>query len=602
MAQIDSGLGWSCDEDYYVSSAGTLIETAGGTTAKATAGGCIAVAYKTIYNNYGLALISTKAANVGMTVTGDCAAYPAVGNDPDSADIGGITWYLRATDSVAGRSSLDYLSDYQYMGNYIVGSGTIAQEIQAILTAANVVYDSSVITDRYVKGYVEGVVKGNNERLKVGDVSSLTTTAKTSTVAAINEVNGKADSISAYLGLYNDSDIIGCKHDVVNYTHTRMANAQGKNAGSDFNVFPMYGWSHRCNLADNGTVNANYGDVGYTEDGSNGQCMVYRPKFYYRRVPLKLEPLSTGYGYLMREWIDYISYYPKPGFKLHPAFIGESRQEINGYYISTYEGSLYDVSADAYILDDAQVADFSADILCSIANAKPISGTSQQLTRANAEILAKNRGTGWHTLTLPILSAEQMLFSIEYATFNSQTAVGRGVVDDSAPIVTGQTSSLGNASGMASGTDGLVSVSYRGYENEWGNICKFVEGINILRDDTLGGGIPYICDDYNFVEQKNTDNYKSAGFTLASPIGGYISAFGYSEDYDWLYLPTETLGNSDNPISDWFETQAELWYKTIISGGSSTNSAIAGIYAMSTQIYDQTSSVISARLVYIPEK
>lgn len=417
-----------------------------------------------------------------------------------------------------------------------------------------------------------------------------------------NSINDRIDSINAYLGLYNDSDIIGCKHDTVNYTHTRMANAVGKSAGSDFNVFPMYGGSYRCNLSYAGVELARYGDSNYTENGSNGHCMVFRPKFYYRRVPLVLEPLSTGYGYLMRKWIDYISYYPKPGFKLHPAFIGENGQEIAGYYISTYEGSLYDVSASAYILDDAQVADFSADMLCSIANAKPISGTSQQLTRANAEILAKNCGTGWHTLTLPILAAEQMLFSIEYATFNSQQAIGRGVVDASAPVATGQTSSLGNASGMASGTDGLVSVSYRGYENPWGNIWKFVNGINVWGDGSMGGGMPYICDDFNFANEKKTDNYKSAGFTLASPIGGYISAFGYSEDYDWLYLPSETLGNSDTPISDWFETQDSLEYRTIISGGAHPNSAVAGIYAMSTQEYDIGLSVISARLVYIPEK
>lgn len=165
MAQIDSGLGWSVDESYYISDVGIIVETAGGTTTKATAGGCIAVAYKTIYNNYGLALISTEVANVGMTVTGDCAAYPAVGNAPDSAEIGGKIWYLRATDSVAGRSSLDYLSDFQYMDSYIVGSGTIAQEIQAILTAANMTYDVSIVTDNYVHEYVEGVFIENNKRM-----------------------------------------------------------------------------------------------------------------------------------------------------------------------------------------------------------------------------------------------------------------------------------------------------------------------------------------------------------------------------------------------------------------------------------------------------
>ena len=55
--------------------------------------------------------------------------------------------------------------------------------------------------------------------------------------------------------------------------------------GEDFNQFLMYGGRIKCNVADDGTINAFYGENGYTEDGSNGQVMIYQPKFYYRRVP-----------------------------------------------------------------------------------------------------------------------------------------------------------------------------------------------------------------------------------------------------------------------------------------------------------------------------
>jgi hypothetical protein len=43
----------------------------------------------------------------------------------------------------------------------------------------------------------------------------------------------------------------------------------------------MYGGRMRCNVTDDGTITAFYGDSNYADDGSNGQVMVYQPKFYY---------------------------------------------------------------------------------------------------------------------------------------------------------------------------------------------------------------------------------------------------------------------------------------------------------------------------------
>ena len=48
----------------------------------------------------------------------------------------------------------------------------------------------------------------------------------------------------------------------------------------DLSKINAYAKMGRCNLADNGTVNAWYGDNGYSETGSNGQVMVWVPKFY----------------------------------------------------------------------------------------------------------------------------------------------------------------------------------------------------------------------------------------------------------------------------------------------------------------------------------
>lgn len=62
---------------------------------------------------------------------------------------------------------------------------------------------------------------------------------------------------------------LGLRADFVNNVFTRLGDAVGLNGGSDFDGFAMY-QRRRCNLADNGTVNAYYGDSGFKVDGTNG--------------------------------------------------------------------------------------------------------------------------------------------------------------------------------------------------------------------------------------------------------------------------------------------------------------------------------------------
>lgn len=413
----------------------------------------------------------------------------------------------------------------------------------------------------------------------------------------------------AILGLYG-SDVYGFQVDFENYTYTRLAGAVGKTPGTDFNSLAPWSGMRRCNLADDGTVNAYYGDVSYIEDGSNGQVMVEIPKFYYRVMPIKTDPIGgTVGGHHMRKGNYYISATKYPGFKTHPAFIKPDGTEVDKAYVSAYEGSIYDVSAETYILDDAQVADFTAvtgDKLCSIAGAKPCSGSSQNLTRINAEQLAVNRGTGWHTLNSKAISAVQMLFVVEYATFNAQSAIGKGVVNKASgsvneAVVTGGTSSLGNASGMADGTDGLVSVSYRGIENFLGDIWKFCIDINIYGDGTMRGGVPYICNDYNYAENTTT-NYSSAGFTVSNR-NGYISAFGYNADYDWLFIASEAGDTADSnyPVGDYeYVLVNSNGYINSIFGGSWNNGLLAGAFCwLLNSSVSARQRYFGTRLIYV---
>ena len=437
-------------------------------------------------------------------------------------------------------------------------------------------------------------------------------------------LSGVAD-LRAYLGLTAD-DIVGLQVDYKNKTFKRLAGAANLTPGSDFDKFSMYGGRRKCNVADDGTINAWYGDNNYTEDGSNGQVMVYQPKFYYLVCPVEYDPIDTGIGYHLRKANYYVCEKPRAGFRLHPAFYDASGKEIDYYLTATYEGSLYDTSAAAYLLQDEQLMSSAEDKFSSIAGARPASGSSQNLTRTEIEKMAQNRGTNWHGDLIKPVSAEQLLMIIELGIMNTQTGVGQGVVglpyttgDDttsSYAAATGSTAALGNGTGRAEKTttyeggsakeytvDSKTSVCWRGKENFWGNIWKFVYGISIWGNGKMDGGQPYICSDFNFAENKNSGNYEPAGFTVA-PKEGYISAMGYSTKFDWLFIASETLGNSSLPVGDYtYFTQNLNGYRIARLGScwATWSSAGAFCWALYGGVSYRARS-IGGRLVYIPDR
>lgn len=437
-------------------------------------------------------------------------------------------------------------------------------------------------------------------------------------------LSGVAD-IRAYLGITAD-DIVGIQVDYKNKTFKRLAGAANLTKGSDFDKFTMFGGRKRCNVADDGSIVAWYGDVDYKEDGSMGQVMVYQPKFYYLVCPVEYDPIDTGIGYHLRKANYYVSEKPRAGFRLHPAFYDASGNEIDYFLTSAYEGSIYDASASAYLLNDEQVMNTGEDKFSSIAGARPASGSSQNLTRPNIEAMAQNRGTNWHGDLIKQVSAEQMLMLIEMGMMNLQTAIAQGVVSlpwttgsdttSSYAAATGSTASLGNGTGRAEKTttyeggvakeytvDGKTSVCWRGKENFWGNIWKFVYGINIWDNGKMGGGQPYICSDFSFAESKNSGNYEPAGFTVTN-ANGYISAMGYSTACDWLFIASECLGNSSLPVGDYTYIAVNLnGYRIALLGGRWNYGSGAGgfCWGLADGVGARVRHV-GGRLVYIPTR
>lgn len=461
-------------------------------------------------------------------------------------------------------------------------------------------YNGITVSGAYVQ-LVTTVGNAENVSLEVDQ-------AAVATIGDIQDLQKQIADLEAFIG-YSDEDIFGVEVDFVNKKFTRLSGAVNRTPGAGFDSINAFGGRKRCNVADDGTVTAYYGDSGYTTTGKNAagtpvQVMVEQPKFYYKVVPMVLEKGVKGMK--IRKARYYVSDTLKPGFKVHPAFVENGN--VNPYiYLAAFEGSLFDTSANAYILDNAQVADFAADKLSSIAGTKPAGGDTQNLTRANVRLLARKRGSGWEQAYAATAAASQLLMLIEYASFNMQKAIGRGNTDQSSSAAniqyTGATVSLGNASGAVTNANGIQIISYRGEENFWGNIWTWVDGMNEENPDPFESGQAGTLHvaDHGFADNSKASPYKNTGI---HPIqgSGYVSAFGYSEEFDWLFIAVEYSGSDALPVGDYAWNNNPGW-RVAELGGCCNDGSHTGAFSwyLNYAAYNRGWTV-GGRLVYVPSK
>lgn len=461
-------------------------------------------------------------------------------------------------------------------------------------------YNGITVSGAYVQ-LVTTVGNAENVSLEVDQ-------AAVATIGDIQDLQKQIADLEAFIG-YSDEDIFGVEVDFVNKKFTRLSGAVNRTPGAAFDSINAFGGRKRCNVADDGTVTAYYGDSGYTTTGKNAagtpvQVMVEQPKFYYKVVPMVLEKGVKGMK--IRKARYYVSDTLKPGFKVHPAFVENGN--VNPYiYLAAFEGSLFDTSANAYILDNAQVADFAADKLSSIAGTKPAGGDTQNLTRANVRLLAQKRGKGWEQAYAATAAASQLLMLIEYASFNMQKAIGRGNTDQTSSAAniqyTGATVSLGNASGAVTNANGIQLISYRGEENFWGNIWTWVDGMNEENPEPFESGQAGTLHvaDHGFADNSKASPYKNTGI---HPIqgSGYVSAFGYSEEFDWLFIGVEFSGNDALPVGDYHWNNNSGWRVARLGGCCTYGSGAGAFYWSLAYAASDRTWGIGGRLVYVPSK
>lgn len=483
--------------------------------------------------------------------------------------------------------------------NTISDSG--ANVIQAVTTYPDNTSETENITKLYKStgANEDGTMtqKAISEKLNFGAQNAgkfITVDAEGNMQATVASVPSNPSSDTP---ISETTDIVGLEIDYENKSYERLSDAVGLEQGEAFNRFKMYGGRMRCNVNDDGAITAFYGDPNYDDTGVNGQVMIYQPKFYYKRMIVKSE--AADRGRIVRKERLYLSDSARDGFKLHPAFISGDTT-LDYVLLPAYDGALEN------------------DKLVSISGVQPIANIS--ITAA--ENYAKARGTGWHISTLAVESAMQMLQMVEYGNMNGQLALEQGISNFLNPptnvnysSITGSTAALGNATGHAESTDNTVfgaqteagkrAISYRGSENPWGNLWRFVGDVIINGDKNSHGGQPYICTDFNYSGTTIGNNYEPVGFDLPND-SSWISAMGYGDaKYDWVYMPAEAKGNSAVPVGDSLWVNSSSSYNTIVGiGGSAVQGASNGMfyYACDRNEQDGTKLSYGANLIFIPTK
>ncbi len=462
----------------------------------------------------------------------------------------------------------------------------------------------------------------------IGNAENVTLNVDPAAVATIGDIEYLQEQIAdlqAQIG-YMDDDVFGVEADFANRVFVRLAGAAHRTPGAMFNGVPMFGGRKRCNVTNDGKVVAYWHDendldydglftttgaltqeITITEGENTGtypvgtpvQVMVEQPKFYYKVVPLVLE--KTEKGSLIRKARYYVSAEKKPGFKLHPAFI-ENGKVNDKIYLSAYEAGLFLGTTKQVDLegDYDGAADLANDSLCSVSNCVPLSNH----TRAEFRSLVHNKGKGWELAYAATTSLTQLLMIIEYGAFNTQNAIGRGNVDSSMTYKTGASDILGNASGASvepdeTGTEEITPfVCYRGEENVWGNLSTWMDGLNRYGEN---GFLTIYIADHDFSDDNGDAPYEDCG--IYPPLkSGMISAFGYSEKFDYLFIPVEFDGDSELPVGDRGYAAGTGWRVARYGGGQGSGDYAGGFYLSLNSTSSYRDSALGGRLVYVPSK
>lgn len=293
------------------------------------------------------------------------------------------------------------------------------------------------------------------------------------------------------------------------------------------------------------------GEDGFERTNPIKPVFVKIPEFYY-----KIEKSGNIFRY-------YIADGSLDGFSLHPG---------SGCYVARYEGVKGNSSGTSTMRSNSGLTPSTSD------------------TRDGFRNTAKVTATGFQLYDFAAWCAVGLLYLVEFADWDSQEKINRGIVNDSSVHKTGETDAMVYHTGRAAG--GLINtaaVQYRWIENPWGNVREFIDGINFNNMSA------YICTNPANYADDTTNNYTAAGVTLCS--SGWIKGMGLSNTFPWAFLPDANGGSETTYIPDYMYSSSGR--NVLNVGGYWTGASGAGLFSFNANFDSSVSSnVTGARLQF----
>lgn len=325
-----------------------------------------------------------------------------------------------------------------------------------------------------------------------------------------------------------------------------------------------------------------------------------------------------------------LSEIPLPGYK-----------HVDKFYISTYEARMYRTdnllcsAAGASKLSDPNSINFRGgdntaewdDTYRSLLGCPVTNLTRDQFRQA-----ARKRGSGWEMYTYGAHKTLFWLFAVEYATLNSQKSfnvqkdangfsqggLGLGPTqmtdwanfNNANPLIPcGYTNEFGNSSGekayvVKNSSDGthatLMANRYRGIENPFGHIWKYVDGANV-QVTTGDSGLSILW------TTNNPLNFSSTSYTGYDKKGNICRTDGYAKKMllgeDGDIVTTEIGGSSSTYWCDYYATNTSANRMQVIQvGGNADSGTSAGLAYVSAG--DPPSGAyrrVGSRLCFFPK-
>lgn len=401
----------------------------------------------------------------------------------------------------------------------------------------------------------------------------------------------------------------------------------------------IYPWSDIISYNYNTTTHqrvADYGDADFAFDGSNGIVLTEIPEFYYDRYVEEDATDNHTYEYI------WISEYALKGFK-------KSKKFSIGRYESSWDGSKLQSISGAFPKINQNIAWFrnrSRELgsgfgqqdyrmfiiqmlyLVEYANYNTQSvlgyGEAGYRYNANDKALVEESNTNRIIVSTSVASnfvvgqaisigngsngnnniaENRILESIE--DYSSGGVTGKAVTFSGNPVnitttcvlhtsaqFTGKCDSLGMKSGCLNSAS-RNAIIYRGIENIFGNIWKFVDGLNIKNYEA------YICyDPSQYVSDKFTEPYTKVGYELFKPAEGststyregYAKALGYDEDNPAVALTTEVGGSDSTYMCDYAYINNSN--RIALLGGAWPNPTLAGLWSWFLYFTSSSATII----------